>query len=300
MSRAEYLDHCDAGLRGKPHLDSVFDIAWRESFRRKILAMAAGEFPGYPMAYFLPIMHEIDPDLYPADMQTLVERGLAVLWPQMNPSERAELTKRLREGDNIIACDELLAAAAFAGEFGDQAIKWPSAPRGQRRPEFFVESDVRTLAVECRAIQDNDRVHSLNATMMATGQPWVASLDPDHDPNRLRRALVRKIQRAQGGGPAVILLTSQSPWIMPDRMDEEVRRVLCTPSEVKLSPAELPVAVACLTLTRVQGVWFSDTACRAAGVDSTLRNRIRNAITDGFGARGDGQLLTEASWTGCE
>lgn len=300
MSRAEYLDHCDAGLRGKPHLENVFDAAWRNSFRREILAMAAEELPGYPMAYFLPMMHEMHPGFYPADMQARVERGLAVLWPQMNESERAELAKRLREGDNIIACDELLAAAAFAAEFGDQAIKWPSAPKGQRRPEFFVESDSRKFAVECRAIQDNDRVRDLNATMMATGQPWVASLDPNHDPNRLRSALVRKIQRAQGGGPAVVLLTSQTPWIMPDRMDGEVRRVLCTPSAVKLSPTELPVAVACLTLTIVQGVWFSDTACRAAGVDATARERIRNAITRGFVARGDGQLLTEGLWTGCE
>jgi hypothetical protein len=291
MSRAEYLDRCDAGLRDKPHLAGVFEPAWRESFRREILAMDPEELPGYPMAYFLPMMHEMHPDFYPADTQARVERGLAIVWPQMSGAERAELTKRLREGDNIVACDELLAAAAFAAEFGDSAVKWPTAPKGQRRPEFFVEADFGKFAVECRTIQDNDRVRDLNATMMATGQPWVDSLDPNHDPNRLRSALVRKIQRAQGGGPAVVLLMSQTPWIMPDRMDEEVRRVLCTPSAVKLSPTELPIAVACLTLTIVQGVWFSDTSCRTAGVDATARERIRSAITRGFVARGDGNLL---------
>jgi hypothetical protein len=300
MSRAEYLDRCDAGLRDKPHLAGVFDPAWRESFRREILAMDPEELAGYPMAYFLPMMHEMHPGFYPADTQARVERGLAILWPQMSGAERAELAKRLREGDNIIACDELLAAAAFAAEFGDQVIKWPSAARGQRRPEFFVKADFGKFAAECRAIQDNDRVRDLNATMVATGQPWIASLDPNHDPNRLRSALVRKIQRAQGGGPAVVLLMSQTPWIMPDRMDEEVRRVLCTPSTVKLSPTELPIAVACLTLTIVQGVWFSNTACRTAGVDATARERIRGAITRGFVARGDGNLLTEASWSACE
>lgn len=300
MSRSEYLDRCDAGLRDVPHLAGVFDPAWRESLRREILAMAPEELPGYPMAYFLPMMHEMHPGFYPADTQARVERGLAVLWPQMNGAERAELAKRLREGDNIIACDELLTAAAFADEFGQSAVKWPTVPKGQRRPEFFVEADFGRFAVECKVIQDNDRVRDLNATMMATGQPWIASLDPNHDPNRLRSALVRKIQRAQGGGPAVVMLMAQTPWIMPDRMNEEVRRVLCTPSEVKLSSAELPIAVACLTLTLVQGVWFSAAACRHASIDSKARERIRSAISRGFVARGDGQLLTEASWHGCE
>lgn len=300
MSRAEYLDRCDAGLRDKPHLGVVFDPAWRKSFRCKIVAKAPEDLPGYPMAYFLPMMHEMHPGFYSADTQARVERGLAIVWSQMNDTERAELAKRLREGDNIIACDELLAAAAFADEFGQSAVKWPTAPKGQRRPEFFVEADFGRFAVECKAIQDNDRVRDLNATMMATGQPWVASLDPNHDPNRLRSALVRKIQRAQGGGPAVVMLMSQTPWIMPDRMDEEVRRVLCTPSEVKLSSSELPIAVACLTLTLVQGVWFSTVACRLSSIDSKTCERIRSAITRGFVARGDGQLLTEASWTGCE
>lgn len=300
MHRAEILDRCDAELRDKPHLATVFDPAWRESFRREILAMAPETLPGYPMAYFLPIMHGMHPGFYPADTQARVERGLAIVWSQMNGADRAELTKRLREGDGIIACDELLAASAFAAEFGDQVIKWPSAPMGQRRPEFFVEADFGKFAVECKAIQDNESVRGLNAAMMATGQPWIASLDHNHDPNRLRSALVRKIQRAQGGGPAVIMLMAQTPWIMPDRMDEEVRRVLCTPSAVKLSPADLPIAVACLTLTTVQGVWFSDTACRAAGVDAAARERIRGAITRGFVARGDGNLLTESSWSDCE
>lgn len=298
MSRAENLDRCDAGLRDKPHLGFVFDPAWRESFRCKIVAMAPEELPDYPMAYSLPMMHEMHPGFYPADTQARVERGFAVLWPQMNVAERAELAKRLREGDNIIACDEVLAAAAFADEFGESAVKWPTASKGERRPEFFVEAEFGRFAVECKAIQDNDRVRDLNATMMATGQPWVASLDPNHDPNRLRSALVRKIQRAQGGGPAVVLLMSQTPWIMPDRMDEEVQRVLCTPSTVKLSPTELPIAVACLTLTIVQGVWFSDTACRATGVDAAARERVRGAITRGCVTRGDGNLLTEASWSG--
>jgi len=298
MSRAEYLDHCDSGLCGKPHLESIFDPAWRESFRSRVLAMTAEENPGYPMAYFLPMMHEMHPDFYPADMQARVERGIAVLWPQLSENERAELSKRLREGDNIIACDELLAAAAFAAEFGDSAVKWPSAPRGQRRPEFFVEAGASKFAVECKAIQDNDSIRDMNATMVATGQPWIASLDPNHDPNRLRSALVRKIERAQGGGPAVVMLMSQTPWIMPDRMDAEVRRVLCTPSAVKLSPAELPIAVACLSLTIIQGVWFSESACMDPGVDAVVRERIRTAITQGFVARKDGKLLTETTWRG--
>jgi hypothetical protein len=43
MSGDEYIDHCDAGLRGKPRLENVFDAAWRGSFHREILAMAAEE-----------------------------------------------------------------------------------------------------------------------------------------------------------------------------------------------------------------------------------------------------------------
>lgn len=300
MSRADYLNTCDLGLAGKPLLASIYTDEWRAKFRKELLAMPADALPGYPMGYFLPTMHSMHPALYPADMQERFERGLAVLWTQMNETERGELAARLRDGDSMAACDELLAAAGFAGEFGKSSIKWPTSARGQRRPEFCVEADNARWAVECKALQDNAQVRGLNATMMATGEPWVASLDPDHDPNRLRRELVKKIERAQGGSAAVVLLVSQTPFLMPDRMEEEVRRVLCTPSKVRLSAERLPIAVACLSLTIVQGVWFCKSSCLRLGVTEATRDRIRAAITYGFVPRGDGQLLTEAEWTGCE
>jgi hypothetical protein len=300
MSRVNYLSICDAGLVDKPLLASVFPSRWREAFRRGILATPPDVVPGYPMAYSLPMLQEIHPSIYPADIQTRIESGLATLWPQMSVDDRSEMATRLRDGDSIAACDEMLAASAFARQFGAAAVRWPVVPKGQRRPEFFVEVDSKRWAVECKSLQDNDHVRELNAFMLATGEPWIASLDPNDDSNRLRRQVVKKIKRAQGGGPSVILLLSQTPWLMPSSMDEEIRRILCTPSTVGLGPAERPIAVACLILTTVQGVWFCDSACAAAGIQPALRERIRKAIAEGFVLRGDGAMLTESGWTGCE
>lgn len=300
MNRADHLNTCDTGLADKPLLATVFHPEWRAALRQEVLAMPADAVPGYPMPYWLPMMQETHPSIYPADIQARVESGLATLWPQMSTDDRSEMTTRLRDGDSIVACDEILAAAAFARQFGAAAVKWPVAPKGQRRPEFFVEFDSKRWAVECKSLQDNAQVRELNANMLATGQPWVASLDLNHDPNRLRREVIKKIKRAQGGGPSVVLLSSQTPWLMPGSMDEQIRRILCTPSAVNLSTAERPIAVACLTFTIVQGVWFCDSACASAGIDPALRERIRKAIAEGFVLRGDGAMLTECAWTDCE
>lgn len=300
MSRAACLNTCDLGLAGKPLLASIYTDDWRAKFRRDILAMPADALPSYPMGYFLPMMHAMHPALYPADMQERVEQGLAVLWPQMSGTERDELATRLRDGDSMVACDELLAAAAFAEEFGSNAIKWPILARGLRRPEFFVEADNTRWAVECKTLQDNVKVRGLNATMMTTGQPWVASLDPNHDPNRMCWGLVKKIKRAQGGSAAVVLLFSQTPFLMPDGMEEEVRRILCRPSEVNLDAEHLPIAVACLTLTIVQGVWFCESACVRYRIEPATRDRIRVAIARGFVLPGNRNMCSEVGWADCE
>ncbi len=296
MRTVDYLSICDAGLMDKPFLASIYNEAWREQFRRNILALPDNALLGWPMGYYLPILHSIHPAFYPADTQMRIEAGLAVLRKQVNETEWGELASRLRVGDSLVACDELLAAAAFAGEFGDSTIKWPAAPKGQRRPEFFVEICNARWAVECKALRDNERVRELNATMLATGEPWVASFVPNHDSNRLCRELLNKIKRAQGGSAAVVLVDSQTPFLTPDMMEEEVRRVLCSPSKLDLMPEQLPIAVACLTFTIVQGVWFCQAACDRHGIDPSIRERVRDAITCGFVPRGDGMVRSEQRW----
>lgn len=296
MSRADYLNKCDAALADKPRLSAVFDPTWRAAFRADVLAQPESAVVGYPTAYWLPMMDLLGPDMFPPEIQARVETGLEVLWPQMTPDDQREFVGRLRSHDPMAACDELLATAAFAAEFGPTAIRWPVAARGQRRPEFFVECPPSRWAVECRFLQDNAQVRSLNAGMMQTGQGWIAHLDPNHDPTRMQRAVVEKIKRAQGGGPVVIILTSYTPWLMPDAMQAVIRRILRDFASIGLAESELPVGVACLTWTIVQGVWFSDAACAAASIDAAMRERIRRAIVSGFVSRGDGALLTEAGW----
>jgi len=233
--------------------------------------------------------------MFPSDLQARVERGVEVLWDQMGERDRVEFIARLRGGDGS-AFEELLAAEAFAGEFGPEAIKWPSAAPNERKPEFYVECGGGTWAVECRHLLDQKEIRMLNQSMLETGGSWIASIDSQIDRNRLRAAIVKKIQRAQGGGATVILLNSYTPWLMPDEMQDVVRRILETPREVGLEPEQLPIAIACLFVTTVQGVWLCRSALESAGIDETLGERIRGAISNGFVQRGDGVSLTERSW----
>jgi hypothetical protein len=296
VSRAEYLDKCDAALADKPRLSAVFDPAWRAAFRAEVLAQPESAEVGYPTAYWLPMMDVMSPGMFPPRIQASIDAGLDVLWDQLSERERREFIGRIRVHDGMAACDELLAAAAFASEFGREAVRSPTAARDQRKPEFFVECPPTRWAVECKLLLDNKEVRSFNAGMMQTGAGWVASLDPDHDPNRMQWAVVEKVRRAQGGGPVVILLTSYTPWLMPEAMQAVIRRILSDFASIGLAESELPVGVACLTWTIVQGVWFSDTVCAAASIDAAMRERIRRAIVSGFVSRGDGALLTEAGW----
>lgn len=290
--RARYLDRCDAALADMPRLTVAFDPDWRAGFRERILALPPDAQPGYPWVYWLPMMHAMFPEMFPAHLHARVEFGLDVLWDQMNDRDEAELLGRLRGGDGS-AFEELLAAAAFAHEFGRAAVKWPAAAPDERKPEFYVECDGVTWAIECRHLLEQEEIRRLNQTTLETTGSWIASIDPQIDRNRLRSAIVRKIQRAQGGGPTVILLSSYTPWLMPDEMQEVVRRILGTPGEVGLDPERLPVAIACLHTTIVQGIWLCGTACDTARIDGELRERIRRAIVNGYVARGDGRLLTE-------
>ncbi len=132
--------------------------------------------------------------------------------------------------------------------------------------------------------------------MVRTGQPWIAPARTGRDANRMRAAIVDKIKRAQGGGPTFIVLTSYTPWLMPAEMEAVIRQVLREPATVGVAEAELPVGIACLFWTVVQGVWFSDSACAAASIDGPLRERIRRAIVRGFVPRTDAVLLTEGDW----
>lgn len=293
--RARYLDTCDAALADKPRLAAAFDPEWRAEFREHILALPPDAQPGYPLVYWLPMMHAMFPEMFPAHLQACVEVGLDALWDQMNERDHAELLGRLRSGDGS-AFEELLASAAFATEFGPTAIKWPSAAPDERKPEFYIECDGVTWAIECRHLLDQEEIRLLNQSMLETSGSWIASIDPQIDRHRLRAAIVRKIQRAQSGGPTVILLTSYTPWLMPDEMQQVVRRILETPAEVNLAPEQLPIAIACLYITIVQGIWICRSACDSAGIGADSVPRIRRAIVNGFVTRGDGQLLTEQDW----
>lgn len=295
MSRVHCLNICDEALTNKPHLAAVFDAKWRSDFRTELLKQ--GEFAtiGLPIAYWLPAMGSLTPSMFPPETQMRVEHGLEVLWPQMSPSEQREVSRRLRS-NALAACEELLAAAAFADQFGSTAVRWPSVPRNVQRPEFFVECPAPRWAVECKGLQDNEPVRDLNAEMLRTGQPCSVVLDLNHDPNRMHTAVVEKIKRAQGGSSAFIILTSYTPWLWPVAMQSVMYRILHDSAAIGLDPSELPVGVACLFWTVVQGIWFSDSGCAAASIGPEMRERIRRAIVEGFVRRGDGEVLTEASW----
>lgn len=284
--RIKYLDICDAPLGTKPRLASVYDQQWRQEFRAEILALPDDSVAGYPAVYWLPMLHRMNAEVFPVDLQERVEYALGAVWDQISDRDRADMTGRLRKGD-FSALEELLAAAAFAKEFGRAAIIWPNTRRDERRPEFFVESDGVKWAVECRHLQDRREIRDQNEIMLQTGESWVVPAQPDKDRQRLCRAIVKKIHRAQGDGPTVILLTSLTPWLMPEDMEEIVRLIFDRPSDMRLSSGDLPIAIACFFLTVVQGVWFCDDVCAKAGITVDLQDRIRAAIMQGFVERID-------------
>lgn len=296
MSRADYLNRCDASLADKPRLAAVFDPAWRADLRARALAEPQDPTFGYPVAYWWPMLDVMSPGgAFDPEIQTRVEMGLDVLWPKMSDRDRSDVTARLRAGGPSV-CDELLAAAAFAAEFGREAVMLPAVAPHERKPEFFVDVPPARWAVECRHLQDAREVRDRNDQMIRTGQPWMAPAQPDRDANRLRAAIVGKIKRAQGGGPTFIILTSYTPWLMPDEMQAIVRQILREPRSVGVAETDLPIGIACLFWTVVQGVWFCDSVCAAASIDGPLRERIRRAVVRGFVPRTDVALLTEAGW----
>lgn len=295
MGRADYLDKCDAALADKPHLSAVFDQGWRANLRARALAEPQDPAFGYPTAYWWPMLEVLDRVAFPSEIQARIETGLDVLLPKMVARDRSEVSARLRAGGPSV-CDELLAAAAFAAEFGREAVTVPAAAPHERKPEFFVEVPPARWAVECRQLQDNREVQARNDQMIQTGQPWIAPARPSHDANRMRGAIVDKIRRAQGGGPTFIILTSYTPWLMPDEMQAVVQGILCEPASVGLTEADPPIGIACLFWTVVQGAWFCEPACAAASIDGPVRERIRRTIVRGFVPRTDVALLTESGW----
>ncbi|MCC6426053.1 MAG: hypothetical protein IT435_04460 [Phycisphaerales bacterium] len=296
MSRADYLNRCDAALADKPRLAAVFDAAWRGDLRARALAEPQDPAFGYPTAYWWPMLDLMSPGgAFAPEVQARMETGLDVLWPKMTERDRSDVTARLRAGGPSV-CDELLAAAAFAVEFGREAVTLPTAAPHERKPEFFVEVPPARWAVECRQLQDAREVQVRNDQMIRTGQPWITPAQPDRDANRLRSAIVGKIKRAQGGGPTFIILSSYTPWLMPDEMQAVVRRILREPGSVGLAESDLPIGIACLFWTVVQGVWFCDPACAAASIEGPLRERIRRAVVRGFVPRTDTEILTETGW----
>lgn len=96
----------------------------------------------------------------------------------MSPRDRSETSARLRSSDPLSACDELLASAALAQEFGKDSVSWPASGPSDRKPEFLIRAADNEWAAECRRLQDQQRVQELNQIMLQTGQPWNTSLHP--------------------------------------------------------------------------------------------------------------------------
>lgn len=287
-SRLQALDRCDAALADKPNLASVFDEEWRASFRARAEADHNPYF-GFPTAYYWP-------ELPDRQLHERIEAGLGLMLSKMTPTPRRELCGRLRQG-HAAPCDELIAADAFALEFGGDAV---TAPTGAaKKPEFFVESEGVRWAVECKALFDSAHYVALNDAAIASGKNcWIdARSDLDREKCRFQRAIVEKIAANQGGGPVVLMVVSRTAWLMPDEMQAVVCRILRQPEAVGLAVAQLPLAIACLYATTLHGVWFSPATCAAAGFSRALCERIRAALISQYVPRPGGPALSEAGCT---
>lgn len=294
--RAEYLDFCDRALENKPRLSLVFDQTWRAGFRARVLAAAPDDVVGYPPSFWIPMLSEILPDSYPADLQDRVETALDVLWDQLDDRARAGLIKRMREGDGQAAEEELLALFGFAAEFGRNSIRLPSAGPAERKPEFLVNAGGVSFPVECKGLFDQQEIRALNEMALRTGEGWTAYIDPQVDRNRFLNAIRKKLSRRQGGQPPVLILTLYTPWLHPADAQAIVRQVLCDPASARVRPEDLPLVLACVAQRLLQGVWLNRPALGAAGLRAEIGERIRAAIRRAFVPRVDGRLLTENAW----
>jgi hypothetical protein len=162
--------------------------------------------------------------MYPSDLQARVESGLRIVWPLLGARDQAALKARMQGNDALAAEDELLAASGFAIEFGAAAISIPETRPDQRKPEFVVAAPGAELPVECKHLLDQQESRELNAAMLQSGQGWAAAIDPQVDRDRLRRAIVKKLNRAQGGAPSILLVTSYTPWLLSSQLPMLPRR----------------------------------------------------------------------------
>ncbi|NOS99169.1 MAG: hypothetical protein HOP29_00910 [Phycisphaerales bacterium] len=282
------LDRCDAALVDKPTLSGVFDLDWRNAFRKEALSVNSTHESTYPAVYAVPDYLPSLPGLHDR-----LERGATLSLSKLEPTDRSRLIAHLRkEGAQ---CEvELLLACGFASEFGEDALFAPQGTPDEPRPEFSIGVDDIRVDVEAKTLFDSESTRqNWKAAIAAGSNCWVSGDRTRQDLIRLRRTVVSAITQGRCSVPKIVVISQYAGWPNPMDAADLVREVAIDPGNVNVCSTQSPLAVAYARLNCIQGVWFNDDVAKAHRVSVAQIERIRRAIGESFYARSDGMLLTE-------
>jgi len=287
------LDECDRALAERPTLASIYDPAWRQEHRNKMLNARSPVDVWYPEAYAKP---QKDTS-HPADWQDRIEEGAMVLLPKLTDAARNHPIKRMRGEGCLSAVEELLLAWGFAREFGVDAIRFPSTTTDKPVPEFYVSVCGRTVEVEAKGLLDQQVVCRLNKAAICAGQNSWITFDPKiGDPSRVRRAAKEKLRSKQTGDARVLVLTQYTPWIQLVDAAQELRKLAVDPDQSGISVSQRALAIAYVAgPQQIVGVWFNREVARRVDIGDVYCERIRSAIRVSFYPRADGVFFDESN-----
>lgn len=284
------LDECDAALVDKPNLASIFHPAWRADHRAKMLNVDSPIDVSYPSAYAKPHQELF----YPTDYQQRLEDGAAVLMPKLDDGERNHLIRRMRGVGCLSADEELLLARGFAHVFTDNAISFPSVPRGQDIPEFHVSVGGHIVEVEAKGLTDEQEVRELNEYMLRSGQHSWSSFNPRiGNLSRLRAAIAKKLLTNATGDARILVLTQYTAWITPTEGIPLIRALATNPAQFDIPAEKHALAITYATDRWIAGVWFNSAVVDRLCLTPVDQELIRRALRVSLYDRASGVFFSE-------
>ncbi len=285
------LDKCDKALADKPNLASIYNPQWREKFRKELLSKEDVSEVAYPSAYSIPIFEDLG--LFPKCYQYRLEEAAGIFLPKLSTAQRNHLIARMRGDGCLSAEEELLLARGFALEFGSDAIVVPTG--NGPIPEFTVNTNGYKIDIEAKGLLDSGRVRMLNETARQTGQNFWFSDESINDIERVKNAIVDKINKIDESKPCIIVFTQYTAW--PDVRDSIslLRDIALNPlkPDYSIQQNKISLVIAYVFQRLLQGIWFNSSETARLNISQELRERLRRAVKNSFYPCPDGLFFIE-------
>ena len=283
------LDKCKAALADKPNLAAVFDEKWRKEHGEKMLNAGSPADVSYPSSY----AKHLQEVMYPKDYQQRLEEGAAVLLPKFDKGQKNHFINRMRGNGCLSAEEELLLVRGFASVFGQNVVSFPALNPSEKRPEFHVLIDGRTVEVEAKGLMNCEEVRQLNEYAIRSGQGWLSFNPKIGEVGRLRAATAKKLLSEETAEARILVLTQYTAWVSPTEGVAMLRDMAIDPQQFDIPAQRHPLAIAYVTNRWITGVWFNESVASRMGFDVAVRESIRNAVKASFYDRRDGVFLDE-------